>query len=173
MEDKLQDYFSNQDFDFHEPHSGHMERFQRKLNRPKKRQLNWQWMSVAASLVLGFTFWLGTFTQKQTIDMADISPKMKEVQNYFVSTIYQELQTIEKSRSLETETIIEEALDAIEDLEEDYNVFVKELNNNGDQRKLLNAMVKNYQQRLEILENLLKQIDQIKNPKLLNDEIYI
>ena len=173
MEDKLHDYFTNQSFDFQEPHTGHFERFERKLAQPKKRQFNWQWMSIAASLVLGFTFWLGSYTQKRTIDMADISPKMEEVQNYFVSTIYQELHTVEKNRNLETETIIEEALDAIEELEDEYKNFVQELNNNGDQRRLLNAMVNNYQQRLDILENVLKQIDQIKNPKLLNDEVYI
>ena len=34
-------------------------------------------------------------------------------------------------------------------------------------------MIKNYQQRLDILENTLKQIEQIKNPNTLKNEIYI
>ncbi|MAD98083.1 MAG: hypothetical protein CMB99_12225 [Flavobacteriaceae bacterium] len=173
MEDKLHSYFSDQNFDIHEPHLGHFERFERKLKQPKKRQFKWQWLSVAASITLIFTFWLGSYTQKQTLDLADVSPKMEEVQDYFVSTIYQELQTVEKHRSLETETIIEQALESIEELEDEYKSFVQELNNNGEQRKLINAMIKNYQRRLDILENLLIQIDQIKNPKLLNDEIFI
>lgn len=80
---------------------------------------------------------------------------------------------MEKSRSLETETIIEEALDELEELEEEYNIFLAELNVAENQTKVINAMIKNYQQRLQILENTLQQIEQIKNPNLLNDEIYI
>ncbi len=34
-------------------------------------------------------------------------------------------------------------------------------------------MIKNYQQRLQILENVLQQIENIKNPNLLNNEIYL
>lgn len=173
MEDNLQAYFKEKDFDIHEPHAGHFERFERKLKQPKQSKFQWQWLSVAASITLIFTFWLGSYTQKQTMDLADISPEMKEVQGYFVSTIYQELQTVEKNRSLDTEMVIEQALDAIEELEDEYKSFITELNNKGDQRKLLNAMVKNYQQRLDILENLLQQIEQIKNPKLINDEVFI
>ncbi len=174
MEDKLHQFFSDNNFDFKEPHSGHLERFKRKLNNPNKiNKTSWKWLSIAASVVLVLGFWLGSNHQKQQIELADISPKMEEVQNYFVSTINQELNTLEKNRSLETETIIEQALDELEELEESYNVFITELNKNNNQREIINAMIKNYQQRLEILENVLKQIEQIKNPNLLNDEVYI
>ncbi|MCI2229684.1 hypothetical protein MC378_10950 [Polaribacter sp. MSW13] len=174
MEDKLYQFFSENEFDYKEPHSGHLERFERKLNAPNKiNKTSWKWLSVAASVVLVLGFWLGSNHQKQQLDLADISPKMEEVQSYFVSTINQELKTLEKNRSLNTETIIEQALDQLEELEENYNIFITELNNNGNQRKIISAMIKNYQQRLEILENVLKQIEYIKNPNLLNDEIYI
>ena len=174
MEDKLHNFFSENDFDFQEPHSGHLERFERKLNQPKKiNKTSWKWLSVAASVVLVIGFWLGSSHQKQQMELADVSPKMEEVENYFVSTIYNELKTIESNRSLETETIIEQALDQLEELEEAYNKFLTELNVEGNQRKVINSMIKNYQQRLQILENVLKQIEQIKNPNLINDEIYI
>lgn len=174
MENKLHDFFSENNFDFHEPHSGHLERFDRKLNQPKKiNKTSWKWLSAAASIVLVLGFWLGSNHEKKQIDLADISPKMEEVQTYFVSTIHQELKTLENNRSLETETIIEEALEHLEELEDHYKIFLKELNNEGNSRKIINAMIKNYQQRLEILENVLKKIEQIKNPNLLNNEIYI
>jgi hypothetical protein len=174
MEDKLNQFFSENDFDDQEPHSGHLERFERKLNIPtKERKTSWKWLSVAASVVLVLGFWLGSNHQKQQFDLADVSPKMEEVQTYFVSTINQELKTLEKNRNLETETIIEEALEELEELEDNYKNFVKELNNDGNSRKIINAMIRNYQQRLEILENVLQQIEQIKNPNKLDDEIYI
>ena len=174
MEDKLNHFFSENDFDDQEPHSGHLERFERKLNIPtKERKTSWKWLSVAASVVLVLGFWLGSNHQKQQFDLADVSPKMEEVQTYFVSTINQELKTLEKNRNLETETIIEEALEELEELEDNYKNFVKELNNDGNSRKIINAMIRNYQQRLDILENVLQQIEDIKNPNKLDDEIYI
>lgn len=174
MENKLNDFFSENNFDFQEPHSGHLERFERKLNQPKKNnKTSWKWLSAAASVVLVLGFWLGSNHTKQQMDLADVSPKMEEVQNYFVSTIHQELKDLEKNRSLETESIIEEALEQLEELEENYKTFVKELNTDGNSRKIINAMIKNYQQRLEVLENVLLQIEEITNPNIIKNEIYI
>lgn len=174
MEDKLHQFFSENEFDLQEPHPGHLARFEHKLNAAKERnKTSWKWLSFAASVILLLGFWLASAHQKKQIELADISPKMEEVQNYFVSSIHQELKTLEKNRSLETETIIENALDKLEDLEEDYQVLVKELTKNGKQRKLINAMIKNYQNRLDILEKTLKQIEYIKNPNFLENEIFI
>ena len=36
MEDKFDNFFSETDFDFQEPHAGHKNRFERKLNQSKK-----------------------------------------------------------------------------------------------------------------------------------------
>ncbi|TXD47285.1 hypothetical protein [Polaribacter sp. IC073] len=174
MEDKLHPFFSNNEFDFKEPKTGHLERFERKLNAPKQNQkTSWTWLSIAASVVLIFGFGLGSNHQKRQIDLADISPKMEEVQNYFVSTIHQEIKTLEKNRSLETETIIENALEELEELEDNYKVFVKELTKNGKHRRVISAMIKNYQRRLDILDKTLKQIDQIKKPNRTQNETYI
>ena len=174
MEDKLHQFFSENEFDFQEPHSGHLERFERKLNPPKrKNKTSWQWFSAAASVVLIFGFLLGSNHEKRQLDLADVSPKMEEVQSYFVSTIHQELKTLEKNRNLDTENIIENALEELEELEDNYKVLIKDLTKNGKQKTIINAMIKNYQRRLDILENTLKQIEKVKNPNLLNDEIYI
>ncbi|PQJ82273.1 hypothetical protein [Polaribacter glomeratus] len=174
MENKLEDFFSENKFDFQEPKSGHLERFEGKLNQPKKNsKTSWKWLSAAASVVLVLGFWLGSNHQKKQMDLADVSPKMEEVQNYFVSTIHQELKNLEKNRNLETEIIIEEALERLEELEDNYKTFVKELNIEGNSRQIISEMIQNYQQRLEILENVLIQLEQIKNPNLIKDEIYL
>lgn len=175
MEDKLHQFFSENDFDFQEPTLGHEKRFEQKLNKPlqKNNKTSWKWLSVAASVVLVLGFWLGSNHQKKQLELADISPKMEEVQNYFVSTINQELKTLEKNRNLETEVVIEEALDQLEELEDNFKLFINELNTNVNTKKIISSMIKNYQKRLEILENVMLQIEQIKNPKTLNNEIYI
>ncbi|MFY0629370.1 MAG: hypothetical protein JXR05_03250 [Flavobacteriaceae bacterium] len=174
MEDKLHNFFSENEFDFQEPHTGHLQRFEKRLQGAKsQKKTSWKWMSVAASVILLIGFTLGTVLKTEPVILSDVSPKMQEVETYFLSTINVELQEIEKSRSLETEKIIENALDQLEELEDDYKHFLEELNNTGEQRKIINEMINNYQKRLEVLKNVLTQIDQIKNPKILDDEIYI
>lgn len=174
MEDKLKNFFSENNFDLEEPNTGHLKRFEYRLEAKNNNQkISFKWLSVAASIVLIIGFWLGSNHQKKQFDLADVSPKMEEVQTYFVNTINLELKQIEQNRNLETESIIEEALDRLEELEEEYNVFLTEINTNGKQTKVINAMIKNYQKRLEVLQNVLDQIEQIKNPKIINNEIYI
>ncbi|MFY0603290.1 MAG: hypothetical protein JXQ93_05040 [Flavobacteriaceae bacterium] len=174
MEDKLHNFFTQNEFDVHEPHSGHLDRFEKRLQNTKvKKKTSWQWMSVAASVILLIGFGLGTISTDGRVDLRDISPKMSEVQTYFVNTIDQEIKEIESNRNLETEDLIEQALDDLEELEDQYQTFIKELSTNGQQRKIINAMIHNYQQRLDILQKTLEQIDLIKNPQNISDEIYI
>ena len=143
MEDKFDNFFSETDFDFQEPHVGHKNRFERKLNQSKKTtKISWKWLSVAASVFLVLGFWLGNTHQKKQLKLADTIPKIEKVNE-------------------------------LEDLEESYIVSLTELNVEGEQSKSLLMMIKNYQQRLVILENLLKQIEQIKNPSFLGKDTFI
>ena len=98
---------------------------------------------------------------------------MAEVETYFVNTINFEIKELEKSRTLDTEEVIEKALERIEKLEDEYKAFMDELVNNGEQKKIIYEMIQNYQKRLDILQNTLEQIDLIKNQKTIDDEIYI
>lgn len=174
MEDKLHDFFSENEFDFHEPHSGHMQRFEKRLQgaQPQKRT-SWRWMSVAASIVLLLGFYLGYNVQTAAPTLGGVSEKMEEVETYFVNTINFEIKELEKSRTLDTEEVIEKALERIEKLEDDYKAFIEELTNNGEQRQIIHEMIQNYQKRLDILQNTLQQIELIKNQKTLDDEGYI
>ena len=97
MKNNIENYFSETDFDFQEPENGHFERFENKLKASKKSdKISWKWLSVAASILLMIGFWFGKIHQKTTIDLADISPKMEEVQGYFVAAIHQKTKIIEK-----------------------------------------------------------------------------
>ena len=174
MEDKLHNFFSENEFDFQEPHSGHMQRFEKRLQgiQPKQRT-SWRWMSVAASVILAIGFFAGYVFNSTEPTLSDVSSKMAEVENYFVNTIDFEIKELEKSRTLETEEIIEKALERIETLEDDYKTFIEELTNNGQQQRVIQEMIQNYQKRLDILQNTLQQIELIKTQKTLDDEIYI
>ncbi|WP_422091836.1 hypothetical protein [Tenacibaculum ovolyticum] len=175
MEDKLNEFFNENNFDIYEPHSGHSNRFQRKLQQQKKQyKPTMFWMSIAASIVLVLGFYLGSYQQNNNYDLADISPKMAETQSFFVSTINQELKEIEQYRNIETEKIIEDSLDKIEELEDHYKALISELSKNENKRQVIQKMIGNYQQRLTVLDRLLLQLELQKNPtklEILDDEI--
>ncbi len=174
MEDKLHHFFLENTFDILEPHSGHLERFEQKLYKKSVQKPSWKWFSVAASVVLLLGFWLGSNHQKKILDLADVSPKMAETQNYFLTTIQQELRKVEKYRSLNTEKVIEQAINQLEKLEDNYKILVADLTKNGYEERVIHAMISNYQNRMLVLENVLKQIELIKNPKdLENERIYL
>lgn len=166
MDDKLDDFILENDFDVFEPHSGHEDRFLKKLNQQNngKKSIPWKWLSVAASILLFIGFQLGSLTNKPTT-MPEISPEMNETHTFFVSTINQELREIEKYRNIDTESIIEDALDKIEELEDQYTDFKKELNFMGNEQQVIQGMIANYQQRLQILEDLLLQLEELKKHK--------
>jgi undecaprenyl pyrophosphate synthase len=131
-------------------------------------------MSVAASIILVVGFWLGANVTDKTLELADVSPEMQEAETFFVSTIKQELKTIETYRNPTTERVIEDALNQLEKLDSKYKDLVKALNKSNNDRRVVYAMISNYQNRIEVLQDVLKQIDEIKNLKVnSNDEIYI
>lgn len=177
MEDQFNHFFKNTDFDLEEPRFGHLDRFQDKLkniDKKKKKITSFKWMSVAASVILMIGFWLGSNHTEQTLLLADVSPKMQEAETFFVTTIKQELAEIEKVRNPKTERIIEDALDQLEVLEDKYKELVTALNSSNDDRRVVYAMISNYQNRIEILQDVLKLINQINNPKENQDEeIYL
>lgn len=175
MKDQLKDFFETTDFDRDVPRFGHLERFEQRLNPTVKRKtISFKWMSVAASIVLMIGFWLGANQANNNLVLADVSPKMQEAETFFVSTISQEINEIEKLRNPSTEKVIEDAFNQLEKLEDNYKELVTELNNSNKDRRVIYAMINNYQRRIEVLQQVLKQVDEINNPKENQDEeIYI
>lgn len=171
MDDNLYEFFNENDFDVNEPHSGHFDRFERKLNSKNEKSISWKWMSITASVILFIGFSLGSFQEKKQYDLADVSPKMAEAQSFFVNTINQELKEIEKYRSLDTEVFIENTLDKLEELEEEYNIFIADLNVHENKISIVQAMIDNYQKRLTLLQNLLFHLES-ENPTKIKTQSY-
>ena len=129
--------------------------------------------SIAASITLIIGFYLGNYQQKTMYDLADVSPKMAEAQSFFVTTINQELKEVEQYRNIQTEAMIEDALENIEELEDHYKLLIDELTKQENKRLVIQKIINNYQQRLTVLNSLLLQLEQNKSItlKFLNDEI--
>ena len=97
---------------------------------------------------------------------------MKETKNYFVATIKKELTQIELERNSETERMINDALERIKTLETEYELLTLELKESSEDRRIIYAMISNFQNRIDILQNLLERIETVKELKKQHDENY-
>jgi len=179
MKDKLEQRFKELEggFDIEEPKLGHFDRFEVKLARqtttqqPKWNPNTWKWLAIAASIALLFTLGLGNYSTKQGLELADVSPKMEETQSFFVSTIQQEIENINLKRNDDNQQIIDDAFKQLNKLEENYKKLTLELDNSNKDKRIIYAMIANFQQRIEVLQSLLQQLDELEQLKnSINDE---
>ncbi len=178
MKDNLEKIFKNLEnqFDIEEPTIGHFNRFETKLNNistPKKSYRLFSYVAVAASVVLLFGIWLGASFSNKGMELAGISPEMEETQSYFISVIKTELTTIENERNSDTEKLINDTLEQLKKLENQYATLTLELKESDEDKRIIYAMISNFQQRITILQSLLNQIKDVKQLKKQNDENYV
>lgn len=176
MENNLENIFKKLEgkFNFEEPAEGHLQRFKAKLHSSKKEK-KWHIMSiisVAASVVLLFGIWLGSnLNNHKGKELASISTQMAETQNYFMTTINTELKKVKKQKSVTTNKIITDTLNELKKLEQNYQYLTLDLQENAGSQRVIYAMINNFQQRIELLQSVLKEIEKIKKQK--SNEIYI
>lgn len=178
MKDNLENIFKElkNQFDIEEPTIGHFNKFEAKLNKkafPKNNLKFFSYVAVAASIVLLFGVWLGASLSDKGMELAGISSEMQETQSYFLTTIENELKTIESERNKDTELLINDSLLQLKKLETQYSTLTLELKESIEDKRIIYAMISNFQQRIDVLQNLLIQIDTIKQLKTQNHEKYV
>jgi len=177
MKDKLEIRFKElkDQFDIEEPDFGHFDRFKSKLGPSKSRSM-FRWVSavaVAASIILFVGVWIGSNFGNQGMELASVSPEMEETQTYFVTTIQNELETINEELNEDTTQLITDALEQLKRLEDQYIILTLELKESTEDKRIIFAMISNFQQRIEILQDVLLQIENIKQLKTQNNETYV
>lgn len=180
MKDNLDKLFNNLEdqFDLEAPTMGHFNRFEAKLNTAKSSSRGKlikfiTGISIAASIILFVGIWIGSEYSNKGMELAGISIEMQETQNYFVNTIHKELESIEKERNTTNNKVINDGLIQLKKLEAQYTVLTLELKESTGDKRIIYAMISNFQQRIDVLQSLLIQIETIKQLKSETDEKYI
>jgi len=180
-EDDINQLFNQlkDDFDFESPKENHQQRFLEKLNQSKgvvgihKKKRNWlKPLSIAASVVVLCVLGLQFFINKPTINeqVVEISPEVSKTEFYFASLIEEQIQQLKDEKSPETARLIDDTLLQLKKLETDYKKLEQDLINSSNTKIILNAMVINFQTRIDLLKEVLNNIEDIKNLKSYNDE---
>jgi len=172
--DQLFEQFKN-DFDVEDPRNNHQDRFLEKLNSQSKsnrpKSVFWKPMlAIAATIVLLLVLTIGNQQNSNVRDLASVSPEMAETQDFFTSSIELELKKITDESSPETQSLIKDALKQMTILENDYESLKKDLKESDDDKRVIYAMISNFQKRIDLLKNTLEQINTIKQLKNITNE---
>jgi septal ring factor EnvC (AmiA/AmiB activator) len=171
--DNINQLFENlkDEFDLEVPNLGHQERFLSKLNSTDINTVDpsfkfWKpLVAIAATLVLCFSLITILNQQTGTTGLASVSQEMSKTQDFFTSTIEKELDNLNKVRTPETKMLIDDALEQLKILEKDYESLKKDLTESGDDKRVIYAMISNYQNRINVLQTVMERIDDVKQLK--------
>ena len=173
MKTNLEDYFkkNKENFDFAEPNLGHFERFQKRLETDSQKSQRkggtpWYILAVAASVLLFFGYWMGNYNQNDLnkgLELAEISPQMEETQNFYVATIQKEMEEIKSMQTPSNQRIIDDAFKQLDLLETNYQRLTLELKESNADKRVIYAMITNFQSRLLVLQNLMDQLEEFND----------
>lgn len=181
QKDTIDELFDNLkgEFDINEPNKNHELRFLDKLktndvvaiNSKKTPGFNWKpFLAIAASVVICLSVFMTMQNEPEALDLASVSPELSETQDFFTATIENELKKLNKERSPLTEQIITDALEQIQILETNYQNLKTDLTESGNDQRVIYAMITNFQNRIDILNTVLEQIETIKELKINTNE---
>jgi len=179
---KIEELFKNLQgsFDTEEPGEGHEERFLRKLSnsngvvrlKPKKNNW-WRPLSIAASIMLLFTVGASLYTTgRPSIDeqVAKISPEVSQTQFYFANLIDGQIKELVDQSTPETKKLVDDTLLQLNKLEKNYKKLEQDLIDGGNSKLILSAMITNFQTRIDLLQEVMDKIENIKTFKNYDDE---
>lgn len=163
---------------------GHEERFVERLNDelPLQKRASFFFLKIAATILVLIS--VGFFAYKQYnvanipetkivskdgaiedtgISLGDLSPDLKKVENYYVANINLQLSQLEISEG--NKALVDSFMDQLSELNLEYERLNAELNEIGPNDQTINALIKNLELRLKLLQKLKKKLNQLKQSK--------
>lgn len=165
-------------FEEMEPSEGHMERFQAKLqkrfgSKPIKSIVPYLLRAAVVTLLITLSsLWIWEhFLRSDSSRMAlgDVSPQYREVENYYVSQVslmQNELANLDLNNPSQMEMLTAE----MKSMDSSYVQLQKDLRANPDDERIINAMIRHYQTKVEVMTFILNQLKAIKNENLNSQE---
>lgn len=166
--DFLKQQYKAISFDIEEPNLGHFERFEKKINASKRvRKSNrlYKYIAVAACFLLLVSIGYQFIFSEQKIELSEVSSEMKKAQDYFTVSIDKKLRNITLYENKNTQKLIEDSKEELKRLEKDYEKLTIDLAKNKYEKRIIYAMIQNFQQRIQILKDLQLKIETITNFK--------
>jgi len=165
---------NNKDFfEDAEPSTGHLERFNRKLEKrfpviTVKRSIVPYLLRAAVVTLLITLSSLWTWDhfirpESKRMTLGQVSPQYKEVENYYVHQVNMmecEIVNVDlKNNPVQKEVLLKE----LKSMDSTYVSLQKELKANPNDERIINAMIEHYQTKLEVMSYIINQLKTIRN----------
>ncbi len=165
-------------------HRNHFEQLlQKELHQNSKK--NYTFLQIAAAVLIIFSLGIAgnqlfnpTDTQdfvqtesdskKNIKSMADISPDLKKVEDFYLTRINYQISKI--TITDENKELLEVYLAELSDLKQEYDNLKMQLNNEEISEAVIDGLIENLQLRLQLLRQLKKKLEIIDNIKLQQNE---
>ncbi|MHB0754906.1 hypothetical protein [Polaribacter sp. M15] len=182
IREKLKD-FKGDNIELSNKHTTKFEALlQQELHQQKPKKNTFKWLSIAASIVLlvslGIQFYpsenieeIPTKNNNKEITLGNISPEFNTIETYYTNSINLEISQLDLTE--ENKEIVDGYLLKIAELTKEYKLLTQELNTNGVNDVTIDALIRNLQLRLQLLQRLKKQLKQLKNLNTQNNETQI
>lgn len=158
---------------------GHKRRFEEKLDEAfdHKRNSSFYYLKIAVSITL--VFFVGYMVQnnfdfknigsalvkveenKKINSLADISPDLKKVEDYYLNHIRYQLTKIEITDA--NRVYFELYVAQLSELQKAYKIKVSALNSDDISEEVINELIENLQSRLKLMYQLKAQLKKIEN----------
>ncbi|MEL6812478.1 MAG: hypothetical protein AAFP76_14195 [Bacteroidota bacterium] len=165
-------------FDTKEAPADHQRRFLERLDArektPKSKNHWWKPLSIAASIVLLLCAGLLFQNNEPEVEgLASVSPEMEETQSFFTTAINQELEILKGFENEDTEALIDDTIQRLGVLELEYDNLKTDLMESGNDKRVISAMITNFQNRIELLQQVIETIEEINTLKANRNETTI
>ncbi len=160
---------NRQRFDSQEPSPGHMERFERKVDRqhrslfariPYVLKAAVVLLLVALSSILIYEQARIYYQNQQVLSLQDISDEFGEAEFYYTSLIknkYQEIDRLNIDDPKQKEMLMIE----LDEMDKLFHSLQKDFQTNPTDTRIINAMISHYQLKLNIMSQIIKQLEEV------------
>ena len=180
--DKINQLFENLEgsFNTNETPQGHQHRFLDKLNTQTETKKEGKLIkfafkkALAIAAIVAIIVTVGSmFFNPETItaaDLASVSPEMEQTQSFFTSSINRELENLNNFKSPEAKKLVQDALKQMDILESQYEFLKTDLVKSGSDKRVIYAMIQNFQNRISLLEQVINKIEEVKKLNIHKNE---
>lgn len=160
-------------FDDREPSDGHFERFSYKLatrlhaGMVRKRSIVPYLLKAAVVTLLVTLSSLWSYDHfirpniRTTMSLSQVSPEYREVEKYYVQQVNlmeNDISSFDLNNPEQKDMLMSE----LESMDSVYVELKKELKANPDDQRVIDAMIKHYQTKVEVMSYILEQLKQLK-----------
>ena len=164
---------SNRDrFDDLEPGDGHLDRFHKKLERYHRQNRKFPWgaflkAAVVAVLVVLSGLWVYEQTRTEAspelLALEKVSPEVREAHIYYTSLMQKKYERIRRfDFTNEQQKVL--LLNELKEMDSIYTNIQDDLRANPNDPRVVGALIRHYQMKLEVMNQIVNQLEKIKHP---------